>query len=196
MVAQLFGSTGYVIEEKFLGDFEDLDPYLMAGLEGLFGFCMWIPILFILQAIPCKNEDLCPFGAPENLSQVLRAINEKPIHILWIILIVTIIPCLYCCALSVTKYGSAAQRSTIECARIPIVWLYFITVPMGTKPDGSYDYDETFTPLQLIGFLILFVGVLIYNEIYEIPFWKFNKYTKRAIAAREEILEDRMKVLY
>ncbi len=76
MVAQLFGSTGYVIEEKFLGDFEDLDPYLMAGLEGLFGFCMWVPILFILQAIPCSNEDLCPFGAPENLSQMLRAINE------------------------------------------------------------------------------------------------------------------------
>ena len=44
-VAQLLGATGYVIEEKFLGDFDDLDPYLMAGIEGIWGFLLWMILL-------------------------------------------------------------------------------------------------------------------------------------------------------
>jgi hypothetical protein len=80
----------------------------------------------------------------------------------------------------VTKYGSAAQRSTIECARIPVVWLYFMLVPVnGLKL-------ESFTYFQLFGFLILFGGVLLYNEMVTIPFFGFNKYTKKAFASREE----------
>lgn len=42
------GSSGYVVEEKFLGDFEDYDPYLMAGIEGAWGVALWIVILPIL----------------------------------------------------------------------------------------------------------------------------------------------------
>ena len=45
LVAQLFGATGYVIEEKFLGEFEDYDPYLMAGVEGVWGFLIWMILL-------------------------------------------------------------------------------------------------------------------------------------------------------
>lgn len=45
LVAQLFGATGYVIEEKFLGEYEDYDPYLMAGVEGVWGFIMWMILL-------------------------------------------------------------------------------------------------------------------------------------------------------
>lgn len=79
-----------------------------------------------------------------------------------------------------TKYGSAAQRSTIECARIPVVWGYFMLVPVYGKK------LESFTFLQLGGFLILFFGVMIYNELITVPFFGFNKNTKKAIAEREE----------
>lgn len=48
LVAQLFGATGYVIEEKFMGDFDDLDPYLMSGMEGAWAFTMWLILLPIL----------------------------------------------------------------------------------------------------------------------------------------------------
>lgn len=44
---------------------------------------------------------------------------------------------------------------------------------------------EFFSVLQLVGFTILFLGVVFYNEILTIPFLGFNKYTQRAIAARE-----------
>jgi drug/metabolite transporter (DMT)-like permease len=32
LVAQLFGSGGYVIEEKYLDDFDDLDPQFFTGI--------------------------------------------------------------------------------------------------------------------------------------------------------------------
>lgn len=32
LVAQLFGSAGYVIEEKYLDDFDDLDPQFFTGI--------------------------------------------------------------------------------------------------------------------------------------------------------------------
>ncbi len=50
---------------------------------------------------------------------------------------------------------------------------------------------EEFTVLQLFGFMTLFMGVVIYNEILTIPFFGFNKYTKKAIAAREDMKVER-----
>ena len=66
LVGQLFGAGGYVIEEKFLGDFEDFDPFLMAGLEGLWCLALWIVLLPILNVIPCGNPELCVNGVIED----------------------------------------------------------------------------------------------------------------------------------
>ena len=54
-----------------------------------------------------------------------------------------------------------------------------------------YIYDEKFSWFQLVGFSILFVGVIVYNELIEIPFWGFNQNTKEAIARRELAHESR-----
>ena len=47
---------------------------------------------------------------------------------------------------------------------------------------------ESFTNFQLFGFIILFTGVLLYNEMVTLPLFGFNKYTKKAIASREETI--------
>ena len=62
-----------------------------------------------------------------------------------------------------------------------------MVVPIGTKADGSPNYLESFTLLQLFGFMILFAGVIYYNELLVFPFFGFDKYTKEAIAKREEV---------
>ena len=48
------------------------------------------------------------------------------------------------------------------------------------------DTKETFSWLQLLGFLVLILGGLIYNEILVLPFWGFATNTKAAIKKREE----------
>lgn len=67
----------------------------------------------------------------------------------------------------------------MEVARIPLVWIFFMIVPVFGKK------VEHFTWLQLFGFMILFFGVVVYNELLVIPFWGFNKYTSKALIKRE-----------
>ena len=68
---------------------------------------------------------------------------------------------------SITKYGSAAQRTTCEMLRNFIVWMILLFVEIGGE-------TEIFTYWQLAGFLVLAFGVLVYNEILVLPIFGFN----------------------
>ena len=48
--------------------------------------------------------------------------------------------------------------------------------------------------MQLVGFILLVCGTLVYNEIVVIPYYGFDQNTKAAIAKREKagLLEDRL----
>ena len=55
-----------------------------------------------------------------------------------------------------------------------LIWLFFLTVPVPhVKP-------ESFSWLQLIGFILLVIGTLVYNEIVIVPWFGFDKNTKKA----------------
>ena len=43
-----------------------MDPIYMTGMQGLWGFLMWLVILPIFQVIKCDNKTLCPYGSIEN----------------------------------------------------------------------------------------------------------------------------------
>lgn len=64
---------------------------------------------------------------------------------------------------SVTAFGSAAARCTIEQLRNLLVWIYFMIFKVQGK------YLEHFSWLQLSGFAILLFGILIFNEILTLP---------------------------
>lgn len=84
----------------------------------------------------------------------------------------------------ITKYGSAAQRQTVGLAKNMLVWIVFLWIPIAyfdkkvEPPVWRYKELEKFSILQLIGFLILVVGVLIFNEIIKVPWLGLDKYTK------------------
>ena len=92
---------------------------------------------------------------------------------------------------TVTKNASSAQRSTIDTSRTVLIWLFFMTVPV---PGVA---KESFTWLQLFGFILLVIGTLVYNEILVIPYFGFDKNveanrekrSKRAEAG-DSLLED------
>ena len=58
----------------------------------------------------------------------------------------------------ITKYASAAQRSTIDTCRTMVIWAVFLILG-----------KEKFLAGQLLGFAILLFGTLVYNEIIEVP---------------------------
>ena len=35
LIGEFFGALGYVLEEKFFGEYDEIDPFLMMGYEGL-----------------------------------------------------------------------------------------------------------------------------------------------------------------
>jgi hypothetical protein len=74
----------------------------------------------------------------------------------------------------ITKYASAAQRSTVDTSRTLVIWLVFIA--MG---------QEHFLVGELAGFVLLVAGTLVYNEIIELPIGFMNHNTKANIAKRE-----------
>ena len=68
----------------------------------------------------------------------------------------------------ITKYASAAQRSTVDTCRTLIIWLVFLFLG-----------KEKFLYGELIGFVMLVTGTLVYNEIIEVPISFMQKNTKR-----------------
>ena len=61
-----------------------------------------------------------------------------------------------------------------------------------TFPYLPEETKETFSWLHLLGFLILILGSLIYNEILVIPFCGCGNYTKEAIKKRQEEQKERL----
>ena len=103
----MLGAAGYIVEEKFLGDFDEYDPLLMVAVEGFWANCMWIVLLVIFNLIPCSDPDLCPHGVIEDSLGAFQEYVKQPLHFLWSALVIIFVALFAACGLSVTKYGSA-----------------------------------------------------------------------------------------
>jgi len=82
----------------------------------------------------------------------------------------------------ITKHASAAQRSTVDTCRTLVIWLFFLSLG-----------KEKFLVGELVGFFLLVLGTLVYNEIIEIPLMNYN--TKSNIAKREEEEKNKLSIL-
>ncbi len=65
-MGQFFGAASYTVEEKLLGDDNELDPTILIGWEGFWTTCIWLIALPILQFIPCNNDKICARDSVEN----------------------------------------------------------------------------------------------------------------------------------
>jgi hypothetical protein len=78
------------------------------------------------------------------------------------------------CGVTITKYASAAQRSSIDSCRTLMIWLVFILLG-----------KEKFMAGELFGFALLVYGTLVYNEIIEMPFEFLNRSTEAGQARQK-----------
>lgn len=172
VVAQLFSGGHFVTEEKLFHNYY-LHPLKLIGWEGAWGVMIYLIVLVVFQFITCHNKDICPHGRLEDTPAALREWGQN--SGLWISTIFYIISvaCFNCLGVSITKYASAAQRSTIDMSRTAIIWTFFLIY----QGNGH----ETFIWLELVGFILLIFGTLVYNEILVLPLLGFNKYTKEAL---------------
>lgn len=150
----------------------------VVGWEGVFGFSYYMVALPIMQQISCTpTTDFCPDGKIEDSIKAFHQMGSN-LRILFSALgVICTIAFFNYFGVATTKYASAPQRSTIDTSRTVLIWIFFLTVNI----PGAH---EQFHWLQLLGFILLVIGTLIYNEIVTVPFFGFDQYTQEAIAKR------------
>lgn len=173
----LIQGSQFVVEEKFLGDYY-LSPMKVVGWEGIWGLILFLILLPILQFIPCHLEFCSHTGVVEDSWFALRQIYHNSFTLIMLICSVIFIAGYNGFGITITKHMSATSRTTLKQTKIVLVWVFFLLY----RGDGH----ESFKWLQLVGFIILVSGILLYNEIVIIPWCGFNKYTTFAKLEREK----------
>ena len=191
-LSQVFSCFLFVSEEKILKNY-DVPPLKAVGMEGMWGVGCYIILLFIFYFIRCEDwydilkDNIC---IKDDLEGAIRFENAlfafRQIWYSWEIklylsMYILSIAFFNFSGLTISKNASATSRTIVDTLRTIVVWTFFLVMPF--VPEET---KETFSWLQLVGFLILILGGLIYNEILVIKFWGFADNTKAAIKKREE----------
>jgi drug/metabolite transporter (DMT)-like permease len=175
IIAQFFAGGVFVSEQLFLENIV-VHPLQAVGIEGMSGFCYYLVVLPIFNAIPCSNADFCNGGFVENSVEAFRQLGASWEILLCMIGFMLSISLFNFTGVTTTKKAGALARSTIDTSRTLLIWVFSIFVGW-----------EDFIWLQLIGFFFLVLGTLIYNEILQIPWYGF----KEAIGKKKAYLEER-----
>jgi drug/metabolite transporter (DMT)-like permease len=158
IVSQIIAGAVLVYEE-YLMDKLNIEPIVAVGVEGAVGLTVSLLVLAVLNFIPCSSSDFCNGGMVENTMQVLSDIFSNGWLLLLFVSSFFVIAVLYWSGIYTTRYASALARATLDSARIVLVWVFSLLVSW-----------EDFLWVELLGFVLLIVGTLLYNEILVLPF--------------------------
>ena len=86
--------------------------------------------------------------------------------------------------INLTKLVSSTARAVVDTVRTVFIWLFFLIFDV---VPGTH---ETFYGLQLVGFIFVVCGTLVYNEIVTIPWFNLDYYTRDNIAKRKKEEEE------
>lgn len=188
VIAQVFTATQFIVEEKLLKKYS-AHPLRVVGMEGFWGASVYVILLVIFQFISCSNwsddlrNGLCMPNDKggyhlEDTIFAFRQLGDNGLLLFYVLLYVCSIAVFNLVGISVTKHVSSTARAVVDTVRTVLVWVFFLVMPF--VPEST---KESFSVLELIGFIVLVVGSLIYNEVVVLPFLGFNKYTKKALEA-------------
>ncbi|KAF9321351.1 hypothetical protein BG003_002199 [Podila horticola] len=151
LFAQIFTASQFVIEEKFLSGYQ-IAPLRAVGYEGIFGTISVLVAMFALHfTVGAANP-----GSYFDLNQGLEQIKTYPqIWVPGIVMLFTISSFNFF-GISVTKTICATSRSTIDSCRTLFIWA--ISLYLGW---------ETFSALQVLGFVMLVYGTFVFNGVIE-----------------------------
>ena len=194
-ISQLFSSTEYIFQEKFIKHY-DVHPFQLVGFEGLWGSIIYSILLIIFQYTSCNDWDedlkggICfqndegDYWIEDSRFAFRQMWDNKVLLTIYIGYVISI--ALYnIVGINLTKLVSSTARAVVDTVRTVFIWLFFLFF---TPVKGT---EEQFHPLQFVGFMFLLFGTLVYNEIVPLKFWGLDYYTRENIAKRKK--EQRMK---
>ena len=157
VIGQAVQSAHMVYEESLIRKYR-LPPLLTVGCEGLYGVVMALVVLGILEAVGdgAPDSGVTAFDQMQNCGRCTAAI----------VLLIVSVAFFNGTAVTITREMTAATRMVLDTLRNIIVWSITIAY--------SAYFHETFEWLQLVGFLCLIAGNVIYKRFVRLPFVFFD----------------------
>ena len=164
IMAQIVAAVQMVYEERFVTKL-DVNPLLAVGLEGLFGFTvlslLMIPMYYIdVGSSQFSGSPSPPFRLEDAIDAFYQIGNSIQVAIALIGLVLSI-AFFNWSGISVTKELSATTRMVIDSCRTLVIWAASLAL-------GWQDFEW----LQIIGFIILTIGIFVYNGIVSPKIWE------------------------
>ncbi|UZJ55033.1 hypothetical protein CBS101457_004353 [Exobasidium rhododendri] len=159
LFAQLFTAAQFVLEEKIMSKYS-VEPLMAVGYEGFFGLATTLTAQVLLHFLYGKTKD--GRGGYFDMTTGWTQMIHSP-TVLWSSFAIALSIALFnFFGLSVTRNVSATARSTIDTCRTIGIWM--VSLALGW---------EVFKPLagglQILGFILLCYGTLIFNSVIKPP---------------------------
>jgi hypothetical protein len=159
-------AAAQMVAEEYLMKGVDLEAMEVIGFEGMWGLlAVVLVVLPVAYFIPGADS-----GSLENsIDSFTMLKNSGTLDKIWFVLLVS---CLIynLSGIMITSYLSAVHRVIIEAMRTLVVWLIAIIVHYYW--DSKSGFGEALTPyswIEALGFLVVFIGQLLYGEIIRLP---------------------------
>jgi len=162
LVAQVFAAFQCTFEEYLLTGHE-VSSTQTVGMEGAWGCGIMVVILSIMTLIPGSDH-----GSYESLPDGVHMMSGSN-FLQGITLAYMVSIGLYnYVGMQICRKLSAVTRCLVDCLRTSVVWsielgLYYLISEQYGSPWTSYCW------IQLLGFIFLFLGTLIYNDVVGVP---------------------------
>lgn len=155
--AQVIVATQMVYEEKFISKY-NVHPLKAVGWEGTFGFLTLSSLLIPMYFIKVGEFGHNPRHVLEDAYDGLYQLAHNPQLAGAFFLTMMSIAFFNFAGISVTKEMNATTRMVLDSIRTLVIW--GVSLGIGW---------QSFHFLQLIGFVILVVGMCIYNDLVIVP---------------------------
>lgn len=158
--AQIIAATQMVVEQKFLTQY-NVPAMLAVGWEGFFGFLTLTIVLIPMYYIPAGMFGANPRGSLEDPFDAFTQLGNSPLLVTAVMGNIVSIAFFNFAGVSVTKELSATTRMVLDSVRTFTVWIFSLAI--GWQP---------FQALQPVGFVVLLLGMFLYNDVIILPFMR------------------------
>mmetsp|Transcript_52423 Transcript_52423/g.148429 ORF Transcript_52423/g.148429 Transcript_52423/m.148429 type:complete len:367 (+) Transcript_52423:61-1161(+) len=144
--AQVFQASMLVYEEKIMSQY-NVPPLRLVGMEGFFGILIGGIVLSALNAFSVESTPAAIYQLTHSTPLLIAAVGS-----------IFSIAFFNFAGVTVTQQASAVARSTIDVSRTILIWA--VELAFGWN---------SFNVLQLIGFVVLAAGTMLYNRLIVLP---------------------------
>lgn len=165
----------YILQERYVS------PFLLLFYQGVIGVIISIIFIAIFQNVKCinyENLDYCVNGYYENISTFFNLTRDVGSIFLVIAFILCTI-CIEVCRMQTKKYLSTIHRGLSCSASAIFSWFFFLNV----LSFGPISFLQRM--YEILGFVFILLGELIYCEVFIFYFWGLDENTKKEIQNRE-----------